>query len=63
MSHYRLYGLNGDGRFIRCAEFEAESDDEACGRSIQLRGEGAAELWAGGRFVTTFKDPIAPAAA
>lgn len=64
VSHYRLYGLNSDGHFVRCAEFEAESDGEACGRSILLRGDGAAELWAGARFVTTFKAPDdAPVAA
>ena len=57
MAHYRLYCVDSRGHFFRCEEFEAEGDEEAVGRSAELRGGFAAELWSGKRMVKVFQRP------
>jgi hypothetical protein len=44
MAYYRLYILNGNGRFRECVEFEAKDDKSAI---LQARPpyENGAELW------------------
>ena len=55
MPYYRLYCIDGRGHFFRCEEFEAEADEEAVGRSEELRNGAAAELWSGKRMVKAFE--------
>jgi len=54
MAHYRLYCIDGSGRFFRCDEFSAANDDEAVLESKERRGGSAAELWSGARMVAAF---------
>lgn len=63
MAHYRLYCIDGSGRFFRCEEFSAAGDDEAIVESRERRGASAAELWSGARMVTAFAAPAARTAA
>jgi hypothetical protein len=59
MTHYRLYCIDGAGRFFRFEDIEAPHDAEATRLSLALRGSHAAELWTGARHVATFDVPAA----
>ena len=58
MTDYRLYCLDAAGRFFRCEEFSAANDEAAAERALALRGDSAAELWAGARMVASFSRSV-----
>ena len=59
MSYYRLYCINERGRFFKCEDFEAGSDEAAIERSAELRRDTPAELWCGARLVHAFRQATA----
>ena len=53
--HYRLYFRQGpNGSFVRCEQFEAESDQMAERMAERFVGHHAMELWSGARHVRDF---------
>lgn len=56
MAHYRLYCIRR-GHFFHCEAFDADDDAEAACKSLELRGDHAAELWSGARMVREFPVP------
>jgi hypothetical protein len=51
MPYYRLYCVDNNGRFYRCDDFNADTDELAIAVALGLRGGDAAELWQQGRMV------------
>jgi hypothetical protein len=54
MPYYRLYCVDNHGRFYRCDDFNADTDELAIATALGLRGVDAAELWQQGRMVHSF---------
>jgi hypothetical protein len=54
MPYYRLYCVDKNGRFYRCEDFNADSDQLAIERAVEMRGADAAELWQQARMVCSF---------
>lgn len=54
MANYQIYRLDGLGRLTRGERFDAEDDEAAIAAARKLRGQGACELWCGGRIVGRF---------
>ena len=57
MAYYQLNCLS-DRRIFRCEEFEAGTDEAAIRQALELRGVTAAELWCGGRKVSSFEQMV-----
>jgi hypothetical protein len=53
MSEYRLYCLNGEGRFSKSHDIIAETDEEAVGKAGELKLPVKCELWRQGHLVAT----------
>ena len=55
MKRYRLYLIDLDRRVSRAEDFSCRSDALAIGAGDASRGQGAAELWVGGRRVKVYE--------
>lgn len=51
MAHYRLYFQDERGHFIRAADADVKSDDEALARALELDHAHGIEVWSGPRKV------------
>lgn len=56
MGDYRLYCLDGDGRFTMSHEFEAVDDAEALAKARHMKLAVKCELWQRGRMIAVL-DP------
>ena len=57
MSDYRLFCIDGSGRFTMSHEFEAADDAEALGKAEAMRLSVKCELWQQGRMVAVLEPP------
>ena len=57
MSDYRLFCIDGTGRFTMSHEFEAADDAEALGKAREMRLSVKCELWQRGRMVAVLDPP------
>jgi hypothetical protein len=57
MAHYRLYFHDEHGRFVRAADAELRSDDEAFARALELEHAHAVEVWSGARRIALIQPP------
>lgn len=57
--YYRLYRLNGSGRFVGFEEILAADDEEALRSAGRYAGDRPLELWCGSRKVESI--PASPA--
>lgn len=55
MSGYRIYFLNGEGRFMRALELMCRDDEEATSQARELADGHAVELWDRARLVARFE--------
>lgn len=55
MSGYRVYFVNGQGRFVRAVELLCRDDEEATAHARDLADEQAVELWDRARLVARFE--------
>ena len=53
MPAYRLYDLDGSGRFSAAEWIEAEDDDSAVEAARALRKNCRCEVWRGPKFIAT----------
>jgi len=51
MPYYRLYCLDGSGKFTKAHDLEAGSDQEALGKASAMKLPVKCELWERGRLV------------
>ena len=57
MAHYRLYFHDQDGHFIRAADADVLSDDEALAKALELDHPHGIEVWSGRRRVALIQPP------
>ena len=57
MAHYRLYFRDEQGHFIRAADADLQSDDQALARALELDHAHGIEVWSGRRRVALIQPP------
>ena len=55
MRDYRLFCIDGTGRFTMSHEFEALDDEEALGKARAMKLSVKCELWQRGRMVAVLE--------
>ena len=57
VASYRVYFLNGQGRIVRAAELNCDTDEEATEQAKALASGQAVELWDRARLIGRFERP------
>jgi hypothetical protein len=57
MAHYRLYFQDEQGHFIRAADADVPSDNEALAKALEQDHAHGIEVWSGRRRVALIQPP------